>query len=792
MRACLTDAKSPSAASPKLVGKKVKARKKTTSNTYTTINSASSPDVEPLAAMATSNGAFESITRPTSHQIALCATNGADGEVLSLAEARRRQVLNLAEEIFAGTVGAAPSINLIEQHQLAQLDRRGAAETWLSQCAIDAAADENANAFRALPASHNAGMHDRTGPSCHYDSRKIDGRLDDKGVDAIPNTREMTASELVLELKKTSQRTIDIIAATMRGYQSEVQDILCTHVVGGLGDCKNILNDKSIDQRVCQDSPTPDTEVPQTDLLDVHTGAPHATTEARQVLIPITEPVPRTSVQIQLTETTKAQKKVLKDKMIAITSPRRVRLSEMGESDGKNKKASVLSVVSAGRAGTKAAALLPNTRSVVYQKKRMGQVFPDVISMKKALKSKLGIKDYSVADLYHSGGVCQMIAKSPIFEYLTLTVIALNGLWIAYDTDQNPSSTGLIVDSPFLPYGLVEHSFCTYFMLELLIRFRAFEVKANCLRDRWFCFDSFLVTQAIVEVWVVSILYLCGVRFTGLGGAGTILTVAKLFRVFRTARLVRMLRQFPEIVVLIRGVKTALRSVFFTMVFMCVATYMFAIAMTILLKNDKVGEMRSDETFDHYFSSVWISMRRLLMWACFPDIEEAYLIIIRDAGWLPTILFTVFLFLISLTLLNMLIGVLVEVVSVISVVEVEKSSVAQMKEGVLDLLAEIDDTFSGSISGKEYLDFLANEDAIIFLSRFDIDVRSLVDLESYFFEDDRVYDYAEFIGILLELRGHNHCTVKDIVELRKWLEHNTQSMLSEMRVICTTCTAAHP
>ncbi|CAE8644463.1 unnamed protein product, partial [Polarella glacialis] len=44
---------------------------------------------------------------------------------------------------------------------------------------------------------------------------------------------------------------------------------------------------------------------------------------------------------------------------------------------------------------------------------------------------------YNVFDYYYETGCFQHIAKSMIFDSLTLLVVCLNAIWIAIDTDMN-------------------------------------------------------------------------------------------------------------------------------------------------------------------------------------------------------------------------------------------------------------------------------------------------------------------------------------------------------------------
>ena len=71
------------------------------------------------------------------------------------------------------------------------------------------------------------------------------------------------------------------------------------------------------------------------------------------------------------------------------------------------------------------------------------------------------------------------------------------------------------VSSEDTVFQVVEHSFCTYFFLEILIRFGAFAQKRRALVDPWFMFDAVLVLNMVVETWFVPIIILAA----GSGGS---------------------------------------------------------------------------------------------------------------------------------------------------------------------------------------------------------------------------------------------------------------------------------
>jgi len=132
----------------------------------------------------------------------------------------------------------------------------------------------------------------------------------------------------------------------------------------------------------------------------------------------------------------------------------------------------------------------------------------------------------------------------------------------------------------------------------------------------------------------------------------------------------------------------------------------------------------------------------------------------------------VYMLLAGLTVMNMLVGVLVEVVSVVSSVEKEQLTVTYVKARLDQLFLELnnlDMDGSKSISKSEFQQLVVKTEACTIIQEMGVDVYALVDLADFIFKDDRELDFPEFMELVLQLRGSNTATVKDIVDLRKYL-----------------------
>merc|ERR1712232_1445811 len=136
-----------------------------------------------------------------------------------------------------------------------------------------------------------------------------------------------------------------------------------------------------------------------------------------------------------------------------------------------------------------------------------------------------------------------------------------------------------------------------------------------------------------------------------------------------------------ELMVLVKGMTVATRSVLFTLVLLTIIIYVFAIAFTQLMEETTLH--------DEYFQTVPKSMSTLLLRGTIPDMAD----LVEDVGdehVLYGAVLLVFILLSSLTVLNMLVGVLCEVVSVVSAVEKEQMTVQFVKTKLLELIEQGD------------------------------------------------------------------------------------------------------
>merc|ERR1712107_295114 len=124
----------------------------------------------------------------------------------------------------------------------------------------------------------------------------------------------------------------------------------------------------------------------------------------------------------------------------------------------------------------------------------------------------------------------------------------------------------------------------------------AFEIKRYSMSDGWFVFDSILLVLMLTETWIMTAIFFFVLAGDGKGNilsSSSLLKLVRLVRLTRMARMARLLRAVPELIILIKGIASAARSVFFTLCLLISIVYVFAI-----LFKQVVGELSDDPNLE--------------------------------------------------------------------------------------------------------------------------------------------------------------------------------------------------
>lgn len=377
--------------------------------------------------------------------------------------------------------------------------------------------------------------------------------------------------------------------------------------------------------------------------------------------------------------------------------------------------------------------------------------------------------EYDVHDCYYKTGFFQCIAKNIYFENTTLAVIVVNAIWIAVDADWNRAETLLDANWPFV---FADSAFFAYFVLELFVRFMAFERKCNCLKDAWFVFDTTLVALYLFDPFIITLT----VAASGGGKLDLPTSILRLFRLARLSRLVRMLKSLPELLIMIKGMVKAAATVSYTLGLLIIFTYVFAIALTQL----SVGT----EFRERYFKGVALSMYSLIVYGTFLDSLAEFCDDIRAESTPCLIAVTIFVVVASMTVMNMLIGVLCEVIAAVAEDEKETMITEKVYDKLGNIVKAIDNDGDGSISFRQLEKIVDDREALDVLSSLNVDPTDLIDVvEDLLSEHGKKVKFDDFMEVVLNLRGGLTAKLKDIYFVNKRFNQKFEETKSTMEVL---------
>jgi voltage-gated sodium channel len=380
---------------------------------------------------------------------------------------------------------------------------------------------------------------------------------------------------------------------------------------------------------------------------------------------------------------------------------------------------------------------------------------------------------YDVTDFYHEDGLVVFISKHSRFENSTFLVIGLNAIWLMIDSDNNSQPT-LVTAHPFFQIG--ESFFAIYFTAEVIIRFLSFKRKRDCIKDGWFNFDSCLVTLMVVETWCLPIV---------LGDEPLPFDVQflRLLRLLRLARMVRLLRGLPELLTLVKAMGAAVQAVSTVFGLLLLILYVFAIVFKMQLGDPVYG-------LTDYFGSVPGAMICLFYSGTLGDNITQVFEDIKAQKWSMAGLYLVYVFLTMFTVLNMLIGVLCEVVSAVDAKSKEDILIDYVRETLLKTLTKIDEESDGGgdgmISRTEFDKLMADDDAKSALIELDVDPDMFGAVSAYLFDPaepdgpEKELGFAEFLQRVLKMRSKEQARVLDIMEMQKHIQKEHAKTASEI------------
>jgi voltage-gated sodium channel len=362
---------------------------------------------------------------------------------------------------------------------------------------------------------------------------------------------------------------------------------------------------------------------------------------------------------------------------------------------------------------------------------------------------------FVVENLHYETGICVSIVDSWIFHMMSMFMICANAVYLGIDADWNKANTLNEADWGF---QMCEQIFCTFFFVELIIRFGAFKATRCALRDYWFLLDVFMVILMVTETWIFT-LVISLTTGDGTGPeTGPVGGIGRMLRLLRLARISKVMEFFPELISMVRGMVAGIRAVNSALMILGLIVYVFAIIMN--------GLLGTEPEVLEYFGTVREAMVTLLVNGVLLDDVSGLVRTMIEVKNVPALLFfAVFILLSALTVMNMLIGTLCEVVIDVSAEEKEVQAKEKMKKTLFVMLQELDADGSGQLSKEEVQSVIKHQDAVAIMNDIQVDTQYLLDIsEMIFTTPESTLPITVFMNIVLTLRGKRQPTMNDIAK----------------------------
>jgi len=293
-----------------------------------------------------------------------------------------------------------------------------------------------------------------------------------------------------------------------------------------------------------------------------------------------------------------------------------------------------------------------------------------------------------------------------------------------------------------------------------------------------------LLSMMVLETWGINgVMYAINDGSSGGGSTknASVLKVIRMVRMLRISRMARLLRSIPELVVLIKGIKAASRSVvvFFLLWFLII--YVFAVVFRQMTSGNDVGAK--------YFESVPAAMQSLLLDGILPGYAD-YVNELTEEDALLFPISMIFITLAAVTIMYMLIGVLVDVVAVIATTEKEGMTIASVAAELRHMFSVMGRDSLAPITQFEFRSLLTQPQFTAIVQDVNVDVMMLFEMSEVIFEDPEAMatglSFEKFVEVILGMRGSNTATVRDVKEQYKAIKKLMETTTDQLRTIMSS------
>ena len=216
------------------------------------------------------------------------------------------------------------------------------------------------------------------------------------------------------------------------------------------------------------------------------------------------------------------------------------------------------------------------------------------------------------------------LRDSDVFQTLVLTVIVINAFTIGLSTYNLPKLSLELLN-------LFDYIITVFFIFEILIRFFGHPNKAKFFHQGWNVFDTSIVILSLIPI----------------DNNSTILLL-RLLRVFRVLRIISVV---PELKIIIESLIQSIARVFYVSLLLFIILYIYATIGSILFSNDLPDR----------WGDLGVSIITLFQVLTLSSWEQVMLPL-QEVYWWAWVYFFSFIIICAITMLNLLIAVIVDVV----------------------------------------------------------------------------------------------------------------------------------
>jgi voltage-gated sodium channel len=274
--------------------------------------------------------------------------------------------------------------------------------------------------------------------------------------------------------------------------------------------------------------------------------------------------------------------------------------------------------------------------------------------------------------------------------------ICLNAIVLAFETDlRNESNEDDAV------WIFLDSLFNVVFLSELVLR--VYAEKLNWYKDPSNLFDFCLVAIGLLDTWILPASGLdSDMRFV------TLMRVFRLFRLVRVLRILRLLRFLRELMLLVRGITSAMRAMVWGLLLLTITIFICSLLITRLVGKDCCDEDNTfqEESYDELFGTLPRSAFTLFQFTMEfqPDIcRETW-----DHGPWLTFFFLAYTTFTNITLLNTVASVIVDNILSISQADQEERKAKEEESLKNETMKRVNSVF-GKLD-KDSNDRLTRED----------------------------------------------------------------------------------